>query len=430
MCQALYVTCNFCLRFRPVFIFDLAPSTSTCRFFIIRDSAMSRSDEIHAYRPTTPTADGTSPQLSSWHLNVFSNNSRPVFHKFDQQGPGTLSSGGPRHDNDHVDIRHIQILPTTDEILAVNRPPHLPEKNIGTEPRLPNGVSRHLDVLFRHLRFEHTESLREICYHAAQTSFLEPVSGGHLTDISKRETSGGSRHFLYQDAQIEELVAHDRKGLLVRMTFNCPHFLRGRKPSMLGRLLDGMLCALLCLEHDTKALSVVFMEVHMSQSTSSLEPGNAGGRRAAVQLSFPPFTAKRDILQLCKFAQQPATVDIALVEFPKVLLAGFSSCLERLQKLSEEEVSFSPYIAPRRLAQQSYSGSEVTCQPPKYALRPSFKIDLQPLSEQDRQFHLHELQQANGQAFSDFVQRHTTLDEGQALAFRNALTREFAFVQG
>ena len=36
--------------------------------------------------------------------------------KFDDNGPGHLSKDGPRHDNDHADIRKIRILPTTDEV--------------------------------------------------------------------------------------------------------------------------------------------------------------------------------------------------------------------------------------------------------------------------------------------------------------------------
>lgn len=35
---------------------------------------------------------------------------------FDDDGPGSFSLLGPRHDNDHVEVQHIQILPTTDEV--------------------------------------------------------------------------------------------------------------------------------------------------------------------------------------------------------------------------------------------------------------------------------------------------------------------------
>ena len=35
---------------------------------------------------------------------------------FDDDGPGSLSVAGPRHDNDHVEVQNIHILPTTDEV--------------------------------------------------------------------------------------------------------------------------------------------------------------------------------------------------------------------------------------------------------------------------------------------------------------------------
>jgi hypothetical protein len=49
-----------------------------------------------------------------------------LFHNY----PGRLSINGPQHGNDHVNIQDIQILPITDEILAVNHPPWMPKTNI------------------------------------------------------------------------------------------------------------------------------------------------------------------------------------------------------------------------------------------------------------------------------------------------------------
>lgn len=36
--------------------------------------------------------------------------------EFDNCGPGHLAAGGARHDNDHIAIQDIRILPTTDEV--------------------------------------------------------------------------------------------------------------------------------------------------------------------------------------------------------------------------------------------------------------------------------------------------------------------------
>jgi hypothetical protein len=63
---------------------------------------------------------------------------------FDNDDPGYLSINGPQHDNDHVNIQDIEILPTTDEILAVNRPPWMPKTNIACLARISVRVANYL----------------------------------------------------------------------------------------------------------------------------------------------------------------------------------------------------------------------------------------------------------------------------------------------
>lgn len=77
------------------------------------------------------STDILAAQTSSLHVNYLSLEQRPTNLYFDADDPGHLSVYGPRHDNDHTNIRDIQILPTTDEIFAIQRPPWIPKK----EPR-------------------------------------------------------------------------------------------------------------------------------------------------------------------------------------------------------------------------------------------------------------------------------------------------------
>jgi hypothetical protein len=66
---------------------------------------------------------------------------------FDNDGPDYLCINGPRHDNNHVDIQDIQILPTTDEILAVSRLTWMPKENIARLARTSadsQRVAKHL----------------------------------------------------------------------------------------------------------------------------------------------------------------------------------------------------------------------------------------------------------------------------------------------
>ena len=68
---------------------------------------------IDEYSTTSvPTLLGTSPNYLSLEPRRRPSNE----HVFDDDGPGHFSKLGPRHDNDHVEVQDIRILPTTDEV--------------------------------------------------------------------------------------------------------------------------------------------------------------------------------------------------------------------------------------------------------------------------------------------------------------------------
>lgn len=69
-------------------------------------------------------------------------------------GPGTHRADGPRHNNDHVDIKDIRIAPTHEE-LTTDIPPYLPYNIPGApHPYPPSSMQHLLDVHFRLLREE------------------------------------------------------------------------------------------------------------------------------------------------------------------------------------------------------------------------------------------------------------------------------------
>jgi hypothetical protein len=70
------------------------------------------------------------------------------------QGPGDERDGGPRHDNDLVDVRDIRIAPTQDELLCTVEP-YLPANIPGApHPHPTESTQRLLDIQFRLLREE------------------------------------------------------------------------------------------------------------------------------------------------------------------------------------------------------------------------------------------------------------------------------------
>lgn len=72
------------------------------------------------------------------------------------EGPGELRPGGPRHDNDYVNIEDIQIAPTHEELTSPHQP-FLPANMYGAPHPLPNeSMEQLLDIQFRLLREELT----------------------------------------------------------------------------------------------------------------------------------------------------------------------------------------------------------------------------------------------------------------------------------
>jgi hypothetical protein len=129
---------------------------------------------------------------------------------------------------------------------------------------------------------------------------------------------------LYKNIKLEDFISHEKKGMVVRLSYDCPLFKRGQLLKDSGRFQDGMLVSLFQLNCTTKELAVTFLEVSLAQSTFSMEDAEAPTSRATVKLSFLPTTAPEDILQLSQSAcgLRP-DVQISLVEMPKVLFAGF-----------------------------------------------------------------------------------------------------------
>lgn len=382
------------------------------------------------------TASGTtSPHFITRHVNFLSPEPRPVTTAFDHDGPGTKSPHGPRHDNDHVSIKDIQILPTTDEILSTDRP-YMPKKNLNEPHFLVNGPMRHFDILFRHFRYDSTETIRDICYRASQNLASAP-NEIIMPPEPRQETPAGNQYFEYQGVRMEEINAEEKKGMIIRLSYDCPEFMRGNFMHNCGRFQEGMLCALVCLD-DSSELSIIFMEIHQRQSTTSMDTLGGLGKRAAVELSFPASAPFNDVLRVAQQAQGLAFPKLILVEFPKLLYAGFYWTLRRLQEMQPYHVAFLNYIAPSLngpavldnvAATKAGARKIINCEPPLYAQAPGFAFELEPISSKPTLYNFSQLQN-KPDAFTAFLGQNTCLDDGQAAAFHQNLTREFAFTQG
>ena len=208
---------------------------------------------------------------------------------FDNDGPGTLSSKGARHNNDHLDIVDIQILPTTDEILC-SRPPYMPQKDDHTPHRYLPGQRRLMDVNFRQLRYDNTEVIIDACYHACQI-LVASASQPPPSDYDDRmQTPQGTQYNLYRNIAFESARFHESQGMHIRTSFSCPEALRSRRIISSGRLESGMLAALIGYDKVSETLSTTFMIVDICQSTDAMKPTTGDHSRGLQFLSSLPMS--------------------------------------------------------------------------------------------------------------------------------------------
>ena len=269
------------------------PLASVCQDFV--DGFCRRGDECTKNHDICAIPNETSespvldcpPNVLSLDARVSPRNSLP----FDKDGPGHLSRYGPRHDNDHEDIQHIKILPTTDEILS-RRKPYIPAKDQSAEHHLPCGQQRLLDVQFRQLRFDNVEPIIDSCYHASQ-QLTQLVSTPQDLDYDDRmSTPKGVRYSLFRDIAFEEQVMSFKDGITFRVSFACPKALRGLRLGPSKHLEEGMLVALVGLD-EGNTLSTTFMVIQQRQTTFAMRPrtGNDFRGQSPVLSGYRDFAA-------------------------------------------------------------------------------------------------------------------------------------------
>ncbi|KAL8827937.1 MAG: hypothetical protein Q9191_002883 [Dirinaria sp. TL-2023a] len=187
--------------------------------------------------------------------------------QLDIDGPGHLSHHGPRHNNDQENIFKIKVLPTADEILSLRRP-YMPIKNGASHTT--DDIAKILDLHFRHLRYDNTESIIDICYHACQNLTTMAQNLKALDYDDRMRTPRDISYSMFRDVGFEEIEFHPKHGLAFRLSFACPGLLRGKAMRTAQCLEEGMLAALIGLEPETSLISVTFVEVVRRESTLAM----------------------------------------------------------------------------------------------------------------------------------------------------------------
>ncbi|KAJ2898170.1 P-loop containing nucleoside triphosphate hydrolase protein [Zalerion maritima] len=331
--------------------------------------------------------------------------------------PGSLSSKGPRHGNDHTDIREISILPPIDEIQS-NRAEYRP--SLDPSDWHLAGVRGLLDRHVRLIREDTVGQLRD-----AVRPELELLSGRQ--DGTSR-SGNGMRVWSYREASVVRATFDRRKGFIFAVRCLHPNLpaasqtaaSRRRWWEQSKRMQPG---ALVCLV-DPK--SVLFCRVHelpLSQFEASGDYSLESSRvYMEVQLQLAEPTTAQVEQEINRLAWATPPKRRSLVEFPGILLDSFKPVLEALKaQYSAMDLPFAPVLAP-----MPGDKPDSPVEPPLYALRPGFVFDLTPICKPGTSMQYSPLQVPD---IAGLCER-TTLDESQARALFNSLRRALALTQG
>ncbi|KAI2602657.1 putative NF-X1 finger and helicase domain protein [Hypoxylon sp. NC1633] len=345
--------------------------------------------------------------------------------------PGTLSTEGPRHDNDFEDITKIRILPTLSEIMST-RTDYRPFCD-PSQLHLP-GIQGVIDRCFRLLRDDMVGQLKEAISEELQL-LQNPENGA----IEKARNS--IRTYSYTVMDIYDITcAHRSGGIEFRLKIE--------QPLSAGRLADDArrdwwnmskrleIGALVCLlQKETDPVFCIVSESTLRPNLlrypprNTKEASNDAKRRdlysnkdfayVSLNLAEPTDT---DLKVLLRAFQSEEPIQRSLVEFPGVLLPSFKPTLSALQHIFKTlDLPFTDLIAS-----VSDGPTEVSIPPPLYTTKPEFVFNLKCLTSDSRDLLYSPRDAPNPQELCN----RSSLDQGQATALLNALRRGMALIQG
>ncbi|PGG95383.1 hypothetical protein AJ79_10093, partial [Helicocarpus griseus UAMH5409] len=333
---------------------------------------------------------------------------------------------GGHHDNDHVDITKIRILPTEEEIRS-DHPEYLPTPDPSQPHFLNNPVARHLDALFRLLRHDIFGELKEVLGRLAST-----VRGDPTTLATSKLNLGGMRAYMYQNAHVKHITFNQRRGIEIQVSFDQLPSLRKKSVSDRTkfwkdskRLEEGaLLCFVSLIGNRTAFLFLTVSEKRVASKAPYSLDSDGSISTVVTRLATRRHEDLEFLLQLSHQRTRGA-----LIEFPGVILATFVPILENLQNMQRlGRLPFRQWILPDRLA----TTAEPACIPPPfYARDKDFTYSLDPiLKTKGDRLSFSPRVSADDASMIDKLEARTTLDRGQCQALMAALTREFAFIQG
>lgn len=338
---------------------------------------------------------------------------------------------GGRHDNDFADISQIQILPTYAEILCP-RQEYLPLIDLSQNHL--QGVPGLLDRHFRLLREDTVGQLR-----LAVKAELEYFQGGAQQHQKQRQQ--GARTYTYTNVCIEGVYPEQRAGFCFKVSFDQPahHMSDAERRDWWAQSKRLDPNALVCLVDSAGSASFCTVHEHSKpKDRTNLKSNDFNGKtsqddfrtlytdreKASVLLVLEDMNQRslKHILTAFKHPDKPRK--LSLIEFPGILLAGFAPTLRALQHIKQA----GDLPLANLLLSAEHGGSGFTeVSPPAYVRKADFQFNLRCLTKTgDTDIFLKPGEPFDLPKFQDL----TTLDQSQATALIESLSKELALIQG
>ncbi|KAF5352576.1 hypothetical protein D9756_006113 [Leucocoprinus leucothites] len=358
--------------------------------------------------------------------------------------PGELRTDGPRHDNDFEAIEQIRIAPTHSELFSPVAP-YMPVFSPDAPHHLPLGsMERHLDIQFRLLREELISTTRASVI-AIHDDLLKKWDGNQkINEKTKLETlldqgggayrtSGHDSVFFHIYTNVEFLAGPPearRNGVIVTLIIDAPpspaaHDKDAKKRFAYWehsrRLQGSSLVTLIVVSHRTVH---AYLGVAASYGQNIAESAKLEKGRIQLRVSF--FDSEVEFMALRGQRLNVNRDTFAVLIDNSVMFESVRPFLQKLQTIEPTEIPFSRYITPGG----SLEGVDVL--PPKYALAPGFRFNLQCLAK-PQVTGIPDLDISHPVAVArarDQLKKYSVLDPSQAEAVVDTLTQEVSLIQG
>ncbi|KAJ8523127.1 hypothetical protein ONZ45_g408 [Pleurotus djamor] len=334
------------------------------------------------------------------------------------EGPGTLRSAGPRHDNDFIDIRDIRIAPT-DEELKSKFPPYLPANIYGApHPHPESSMQRLLDIQFRLLREELTAPIRLAVQLVSDDLQQGPRA---VTPLSQLLRKGGGK---YRSTGPEGILPSPLPPPPGRARADNAQTRAAFWEGMSGkRMMQGGLVALVWKRG-------AHIQTHLGLLSSSSKDIASSAKQSpdTVSARVVFFDPEVELHILDTFKHRSYDPDeVKLFVEATVMYEAIRPFLEALCVVPET-LPFSRYLP--HFPPDSFK--TVKIEPPKYATAPGFRFQLASLFDPDADvddFVMNASSPASTNA-ARLALRRSRLDPSQAESVVDSLTREVSLIQG